>query len=106
MLSKGSADGGAPGPVSAAAEALGEILAPPDLTLDGADESEECPDGVDATAGSAALSEASDHDGGSDAEDVFALSACASCDFGEELPAQFLVSLLASSGRIARSSQR
>ena len=44
MLSKGSADGGAPGPVSAAAEALGEMIAPPELTIDGANERDECSD--------------------------------------------------------------
>ena len=45
MQIKGGADGAVPGPVSAAAEALGEMIAPPELTLDGADESDESSDG-------------------------------------------------------------
>ena len=56
------------------------MIAPPELTLDGASESEEYSEGDDATAESAALREASDRDEGSDAEDVFAVSACGSCN--------------------------
>ena len=57
MLSKGSADGGAPGPVSAVAEALGEMIAPPELTIDGASERYECSDEENAGAAGVALGE-------------------------------------------------
>ena len=43
MPIKGSAGGCAPGAASAVADDSGEILAPPELTFDGANESEECP---------------------------------------------------------------
>ena len=79
MPIKGSADGGVPGPAPAVAEASGEMIAPPELTLDGANESDECPDEDDAGAAAVVLSEDSDSDEGSDAEDAFALSACEAC---------------------------
>ena len=43
MPIKGSASGCVPGQVSGAADALGEMLAPPELTLDGANEGEGAP---------------------------------------------------------------
>ena len=76
--------------VSGAVEGLGEMLAPPELTRDGANESEEDSDEDEAKAGSAALSEASDHDQGSDAEDVFALSACAESALDSNYRSNFL----------------
>ena len=79
MPIKGSADGGAPGPPPAVAEALGEMIAPPELALDGASESDECSDEEKARAAAAGLCDDSATDEDSDAEDVLALNACEGC---------------------------
>ena len=73
---KSSASRCALGGASAAADALGEMLAPPELHGDGANPGGESSDEGDAASAGAALSEESEGDEGSDAEDVFALSAC------------------------------
>ena len=100
MLSKGSADGGAPGPVSAAAEALGEMIAPPELTIDGANERDECSDEENAGAAGVALSEDSGTDEDSDAEDVFALSACEGSALENKYQSNFLYRWLQAVGEL------
>ena len=100
MLSKGSADGGAPGPVSAAAEALGEMIAPPELTIDGANERDECSDEENAGAAGVALSEDSGTDEDSDAEDVFALSACEGSALEKNYQSNFLYRWLQAVGEL------
>ena len=75
MPIKNSAGGGAPGQVSAAADALGEMLGPPELELDCANPREEGSDESDAAPAGAGISDESEDDEGSDAEDVFSLSA-------------------------------
>ena len=73
---KSSAGRCALGGASAAADALGEMLAPPELHVDGTNPRGESSDEGDAASAGAALSEESEGDEGSDAEDVFELSAC------------------------------
>ena len=64
------------GKVSAAADALSEMLAPPELKADAEKPWEDSSDEGGAAPAGAALSDESEEDEGSDAEDVFALSAC------------------------------
>ena len=52
------------GPVSAAAEGLGEMIPPSELALDGANESDKCSDGENAGAVGVALRADSDTDEG------------------------------------------
>ena len=75
MPMKSGAGGCAPGQVSAAADALGEMLGPPELEVDCANPREENSDESDAAPAGAAISEESEEDEGSDDEDVFTLSA-------------------------------
>ena len=86
----GKADGKAPGRVSSVAEALGEMLAPPELMSDDANDSDECADEENAGAAEHGGSEESDTEDGSDAEDAFALSACKHCDLEKNYHNNFL----------------
>ena len=60
-------------------EALGEMIAPPELMFDGANESDDCANEENAGAAGERDSEQSDTDDESDVEDVFALSTCKPC---------------------------
>ena len=90
MPMMGKADGKAPGRVSSVAEALGEMLAPPELMSDDANDSDECADEENAGAAEHGGSEESDTDDGSDAEDAFALSACRHSDLEKKYHENFL----------------